>query len=470
MTQIQNTSGESRVWIQPQGCNTQMMYGGCYGMGDVTIPEGDITYIRCPSRSQPSEWDIIGQIVGVPGNKTASLEAPLDLVNYLLTIKCEFNVQVRLGKCDRPDNPLTWESMLSFRNARITQRSVSNLNARTPETNEVVLVMADIVFDEMEFLQAPAYVSSTVTSTADAALQDVSFCDDPMCAGACGVGSTGCQVGYVVTAGIVAGEELWKTVDGGDNWVEITSPFASVYDDIIGVDCAGDVVILISGTTASTIARSADGGATWTIIDVGGAQILADVHMLDGANVWLTGAGGYIWYSSDAGLTWTIQDAGVATAEDLKEIHFADTDTGLAVGDAGAIVRTANGGADWAAVTSGVATDLKTVFCVTDLIMWAGGATATVLYSMNGGITWVEKTWPGTGTDTINAISFCGCMFGYFGATSVALAGVLYDTVDGGYTLTARVLPTNAGINAIECCDPGTVFIATNADGVLLKT
>jgi photosystem II stability/assembly factor-like uncharacterized protein len=90
--------------------------------------------------------------------------------------------------------------------------------------------------------------------------------------------------------------------------------------------------------------------------------------------------------------------------------------------------------------------------------------------TMDKGETWTIKTWPGAGTDTLKAIAFVGCMFGFFGGITVGSAGVMYSTVDGGYSYRQETLPTNAGINAIYACDPNTVFAATNGTGKLLKT
>ena len=462
-------SGESRVWIQPQSCGTQYRYGGCYGIGDLTMPEGDITFVRCPSPNIPNKWDIVGQIVGVPGNKTTSIELPLGLRHYLLELNCPFNLQVRLGRCERPDNPLEWERILALTNARVTSRGITGINARAQENNKEILVTADLTFEDFDFVRALSMTSKLVTATVNAKFKDVAMCDDPSCGGACGPGSVGCQVGYAITTGIVAGEEIWKTTDDGSTWDAVTNPFSSIYDDLVALDCSGDTVIVVNGTAAGLIARSDDGGTTWSIIDTGVAQLFEDVYFLSGSVVFLVGASGYILKSTDAGLTWTTADAGVATTEDLKEITFANANRGYAVGDAGAIVRTIDGGDNWEALTSGTAAALKTVAAPSDFLVYVGGATGVLRVSTDGGDTWTAKTWPGAATDTINSIVFCGCQFGFYGVTTVAPAGVIRRTIDGGYTIGGlEDIPSSLGINALFCCDPNQLFAATNTNGTVL--
>lgn len=471
MPQSVTTPGQGRVWIQPSGPNTAFLYSGCYGMGDVTIPEGDISNIYCPSSTQPNEWDVVAQTKGTPGNATTSLEAPLDLVNYLLSIKCPFGVQLRFTRCNRPDDPASWESMLVFRDAQISSRGVTNLNGRTPDNNESeVLVTAELTFAEMTFVKTLTWTSQQVTSTANATIKDIAFCDDVTCAGECGAGSTGCQVGYVITTG-AASEEVWKTINGGATWTEIANPFAAPYtDDIVAIACKSNTVILVNGTTASQIAKSVDGGTSWSIIDAGGAQIISDVYMYSSAQVWMCGANGRVWYSDDGGASWTVQDAGVAAgAVTLNEIFMYDDTHGMAVGNSGAIIATTDG-ETWAAQSSGVATNLNTVAMTSRWIAFVGGASGVLLVTTDGGTTWVAKTYPGAGTDSINVIVFYDNILGWLGSTTAAAAGKIYRTLDGGYTWTqAEVLPTNAGINAIWVCSPNKVFAATDTAGTIIK-
>ncbi len=462
-------SGDSRVWIQPSGPNTPFLYAGCYRItGSPTTPRGDVTLLRCPSPNEPGAYVIVGRTTGTPGNPTMQITAPLDLVNYLMDQKCAFNLQYRMGECNIPNDPAGWDNMFTFTNCVVTQDAIDGLDHGPMDgpTNTVIEVVADITFEEKVFIVRPTMVAITVTAVANAHLMDISFCDSASCAGACGDGSAGCQVGYAISAGAGSVEQIHKTVDGGSSWTHLDSPFTGIYDLITAIDCSGDVVIVTNGVSDGLIARSADGGATWAVVDTGINDPLNDVFMLNAAQAWVCSNNGSIAYTGNGGLTWTIQDAGVATNEDLLSIAFYGGSVGIAVGTNGAIVRTLDG-ETWSAVTSGVAVSLRAVAPVNEFVWFAGGASATMLYSTDRGGTWTAGTWPGAVTDTINGIKFCS-QFGFAVATTNGGAGVMYQSVDGGYSWQSVDVPSNAGLNAVECCDPNTVFAAAQA-GVLLK-
>lgn len=456
------TSGNGRVWIQTGGPASAFLYGACFGIGDIAAPEGDLTPIFCPSRTRPNEWDVKGQLRGTPGNKTASLEAPLDAVNYLLRLRCEFNVQYRITLCDVPEDPDSWEAMIVLKGARITGRGLTGLNPRIPDNNAVILTTADIAFEELVDVKRMEFVTSNVIPSSTNDFTAISFCDEPSCPGNCGEGSDGCQIGFAVF-----NNGLYKTEDGGANWAEITSPFTSIYDDVVDVACKGDVVIIVNGTTAGKVARSQDGGDTWTVVDLPDAIVANAVHMIDVSRVYVAGADGYVWFSSNGGKTFIAQTDGDATTEDLKDIFMFDNQRGWAVGTTGAIIRTVDG-STWVAATSGVAVQLNAIHFITALVGYAGGASGTLLKSIDGGVTWAVQAWFGAGTDIINAITSCQETFVFFGGTTSAPAGFLYMSVDGGANAFALTLESVAGINDLHCCAPDLVYAAAD-NGDIVK-
>jgi photosystem II stability/assembly factor-like uncharacterized protein len=152
------------------------------------------------------------------------------------------------------------------------------------------------------------------------------------------------------TLGVITGQNSifqglqGTTVDGGVHWTfhpfyfngnEGSADDIFFFDDMTGVSSG----VLFDGTGA--IARTSNGGADWnsTIFPQG----LQGIDFPKPESGFAVGFGGAILKSSDLGLTWSAQTSG--TFFDLFDVHFAsDGLTGIAVGAAGTILQTTNGG------------------------------------------------------------------------------------------------------------------------------
>ncbi len=85
---------------------------------------------------------------------------------------------------------------------------------------------------------------------------------------------------------------------------------------------------------------------------------------------------------------WTQQDSGTTTS--FKAVDFADATHGWAVGEAGMVRSTSNGGSTWAAQASGVSQGLYGVDFADATRGWAVGDGGVVIATANGGSTWVR--------------------------------------------------------------------------------
>ena len=77
----------------------------------------------------------------------------------------------------------------------------------------------------------------------------------------------------------------------------------------------------------------------------------------------------------------------------LLGVSFVDANIGTAVGDAGTILRTPDGGATWTRQTSGTINALLGVSFVDANIGTAVGWHGTILRTTNGGVTWTKAVY-----------------------------------------------------------------------------
>jgi photosystem II stability/assembly factor-like uncharacterized protein len=79
----------------------------------------------------------------------------------------------------------------------------------------------------------------------------------------------------------------------------------------------------------------------------------------------------------------------------IQDLQFVDAQTGWAVGEAGQILKTVDGGTTWTAQVSNVDAALTTVRFASPTVGWAVGLSGTVLRTEDGGQTWARQTGSG---------------------------------------------------------------------------
>ena len=112
---------------------------------------------------------------------------------------------------------------------------------------------------------------------------------------------------------------------------------------------------------AGAMLASSDAGATWRMLPSARSDLRGLAVSESGDRIVAVGASGLVVRSIDRGASWAEVSSG--TARGLNAIGFLDAnpDQGWAVGEAGTILYTGDGGAHFSAVDSPVAVDLESV-------------------------------------------------------------------------------------------------------------
>ena len=176
---------------------------------------------------------------------------------------------------------------------------------------------------------------------------------------------------------------------------------------------------------------------------------------------WAVGAAGVVLHTSNGGLIWQQQAAG--TSEYFRSVCFTDDQTGWAVGGSGLILHTSNGGVTWQQQTSGTSKYLVSVYFTDRQVGWAVGA--IILKTTNGGITWHEQT-----TETslqLQSVYFMDDQTGWV-AGSGGASGVL-KTSDGGASWQPQGLAPASGLLNDLCFVDGHVGWAVGHNGTIIK-
>lgn len=172
-----------------------------------------------------------------------------------------------------------------------------------------------------------------------------------------------------------------------------------------GLSVINERVAWASGTRGGVI-RTSDGGATWQMRSVPGADSLdfRDIEAFDDARAYVLSAGedGRIYYTNNGGATWTLQFKNTVKGAFFDCLDFFDDKNGLAMGDPIAanryhVLHTTDG-QTWTLQAGPVARDGEAAFaasgtCLTisgkrAYIAAGGGPDGRVYYSASRGQKW----------------------------------------------------------------------------------
>jgi len=259
--------------------------------------------------------------------------------------------------------------------------------------------------------------------------------------------AAGGGVGWVAfvsrTTGVWGNGSLLRTTDGGDSWELTSSVDLGIVND---ADFAGDqtgwaACSFGSSESGGAIAATTDGGVTWktqkALPGADGSGGFSDVSSPSTERCYALkwGAGEGVWATEDGGSEWALRPLPHIAGGQFTsywDIDFPTGTTGWAVGDAGTILKTSDGGATWTKQASGVSAQLTALDFVTARVGFAVGSNGRILRTRDGGSHWAKLT---SGTQKrLSAVCFVDASHGWV----VGSSGARLRTLDGGRTWTGQ--------------------------------
>ena len=251
---------------------------------------------------------------------------------------------------------------------------------------------------------------------------------------------------------------LYKTTDGGKTWTDYTIPTNQPLFSLSFADNRNGMVVGGWGT----ILKTSDGGITWNKIDISDVidttKYLNRVDALDSANYFIVGDSGLVLKTTDEGKSWS---KNVISIYSLYDVTFSSLDQGYAVGWDKAFY-TMDGGMTWQEGNNhGSEPMLFSVSALDNNIAYAVGDAGIVFKTTDGGKNWEEK--PTYYNYSFYSVSFfdedIGIAVGSFGAT--------FLTSDGGdswINLTGR---TSNQLYAVKMINDKTAILAGESGNII---
>lgn len=440
--------------LGPAGPRSQVYYAepGEMDLTGISLPvNGGISYQRVKGDNL-YEWVIVAETVEAPGELQGSVVFRFKkggIPRMLTKTKSRNNFYIYSGNCgdlSRPDTSWSdWVVVLSnglVGEANLgdlaTMQGADMLQFEVPHTFSGVYIVGAINFGLM--------AASNITAEA----MDVTY-GITTSNGDCGPENDGSKHIYIVASVSSAVPEINYSTDGGATFTDLAISVAASAE----VPCAirvfkSEYLIVVSPTTNTATsgghyAALIDGvtGVPATPVKVTNGYVNnsepRDMHVVDRDTAFLCADGGYIYKMTSPLTGVSVSNAGDATTADLARIHGWG-DYIVAVGATGKVVRSTSRGLTWATVTDIPSTPtLSAVAVVGENTYWVGTATGKLYYTLDGGTSWTEFVFDGSGSGSINDIKFVNANVGYFVQT-VGGTSKIFWTINGGYTW---VLPTS---------------------------
>lgn len=494
-----NRSSYSRVFtIENRAGPAQVpeYQGRARAMG-IAWPQGDVTPVRIPSSSRYDSFEIVDVIRGAQGLPSLSLEfrqlLAISEILKLVKRECPLDVQIHFGSCTDPsDFNGGWEDgrVTVLEAAHPTDYTTSELGAL--DSDQRASTLETVPFTALDMFEiGPINPEVQATAVVTDEVLDVVICDEVTC-GACGLPSDGCQVVFALTGATTGSpglpSELVYTSDGGANWASTNISTLGLAEVPDAMACVGINLVVISNDSDSLhyapIADILTGTEVWTEVATGfvAAGSPLAIVSVDATHTWIVGDGGYVYFTGDPTSGVAVQTAGDVTTENLNAIHCLDELNLVAVGENNAVIFTTSGGKAWASVTGPNAGVVLNTVAVHRIKEWfIGDAGGQLWYTLDAGISWTEKGFPGSGGGAVRDIVFPNPTVGYMAHNLAGPAGRLLRSIDGGnsWFLTperaGQVMPANDYIGSVAACadDINVVFAgglgADGTDGFLVK-
>lgn len=456
-------------------------YNSCMKPMGISQSFGDITKIEAPDPERYGQFIEIGQVRGAEERMTTSLMSryALDLASTLIRMakkRCSVDVQAHFGQCQDPSDFNSFTQALIYEDVAVTNYGTDDLgalesgeDAKVDETADISAKLWYQFFENSYGQKASSIVTNEVV--------DVVICDTASC-GSCTDASDGCEKIFAVTlaAGGSPGTppDVVFSLDKGVTWYAHDIDSMTSADNADGVACFGSYLIVVSEDTESlhyALLSEFDGTTDPDFTEMTTGFVAGngplDVWAVGSNYVFIVGENGYIYGTDDPTASVTVLDAGTLTSSNYLAVHALSTEFAVAVGNDGVIAKTENGTV-WTSLSAtspvGVGVNLTAVWLQSTTSWFVGTSGGQLFYTSDGGTTWTEKTFPGSGTGVIWDLQFPTMSVGYMSHATTTPSGRILETVDGGYSWIVAprgtgTLTSNDRITALTTCSNDPNFV-----------
>lgn len=198
----------------------------------------------------------------------------------------------------------------------------------------------------------------------------------------------------------------------------------------------------------------------WDVIRVPAAGRSRAIQFVDSNRGYVAGDSGLVVTTADGGATWNRLDTGIR--EDLTDVQAVGRNL-WAAGLSGTILHSADAGRSWQRQPTFTTRTIESIHFIDESRGWAAGWSGLLLRTTDGGGSWQQVDGPDV-RDTLSSIHFRDARNGW----AVGMSGAILRSRDGGATWQRQPAPVNAWLTSVDFSLDGTGWIA--AEYTLLRS
>ncbi|RNI40116.1 hypothetical protein EFY79_02130 [Hanamia caeni] len=245
------------------------------------------------------------------------------------------------------------------------------------------------------------------------------------------------DVFFINNTGFAAGENIFKSSDGGESWSKLASPSGLASTPLFNLSMGSTMNALFITPTQLVVTHN--GGASFTTKALPDPAV-TDVFFIDSIVAYAIGHS--VWKTIDAGDNW-IKLNDIAPSNGWNSLFFTNELTGWLLKKTGAY-KTINGGIDWQRVnTDTINLDQAGAIFFLNSDTGYFSNNLSIEKTVNGGTSW-NKVFACT-TNTYHDIHFVSSNIGY-----ITDGPRIFKTADGGNTWTKEVALGSISNSLIE--------------------
>ena len=204
--------------------------------------------------------------------------------------------------------------------------------------------------------------------------------------------------------------------------------------------------------------------STWLVQDSNTTNHLYGVSFAD-SNKGIAVGNAEIRYTTNGGNTWQAASSTPREPPTLNSVSFLDSSNAWTVGGSGTIWRSSNGGNTWTSQNSNTSQALNGVSFANNSAGIVVGNRGTIRYTTNGGSGWSTPTTSPGGSPDLKAVSFPNTSQ----AWAVGTSGVIWKTTDGGRNWSTQSSGTSDDLMGVTFVDANNGWVV-GEDGTVLRT